>query len=64
MPRKKLARKKDYIQIVIDPDDKTAFETWCLANSTTMSEMIRKQIAPYVAKGKKLMEKQGQGLQT
>ncbi|MBR8834116.1 MAG: hypothetical protein DSM106950_08760 [Stigonema ocellatum SAG 48.90 = DSM 106950] len=56
MTRKKLDRKRDYIQIVIDPDDKTAFDTWCLANSTTMSEIIRKEIAPYVAKGKKLLK--------
>jgi hypothetical protein len=64
MPRKKLERKKDYIQIVIDTDDKIAFDTWCLANSTTMSEIIRKQIAPYVAKGRKLIEKQANDLQS
>ncbi|PMB08207.1 hypothetical protein CEN49_10615 [Fischerella thermalis CCMEE 5273] len=56
MPRKKLDRQKDYIQIVVDPGDKKAFETWCLANSTTMSDVIRKEIAPYVAKGKKLLK--------
>lgn len=56
MPRKKLDRKKDYIQIVIEQDDKVAFEAWCIANSTTMSEIIRKEIAPYVTKGKKLVE--------
>jgi hypothetical protein len=61
MPRKKLERKKDYIQILIDPIDKTAFDTWCLANSTTMSEIIRKEIAPYIAKGKKLLEAQCEG---
>ena len=61
MPRKKLERKKDYIQIVIDPMDKAAFDAWCLANSTTMSEIIRKEIAPYIAKGKKLLEAQCEG---
>lgn len=58
MPRKKLDRKKDYIQIVIEPDDKAAFDAWCLANGITMSEIIRKEIAPYIAKGKKLLEGQ------
>ncbi|AFY51299.1 hypothetical protein Nos7524_5609 (plasmid) [Nostoc sp. PCC 7524] len=58
MPRKKLERKKDYIQIAIEPDDKAAFDTWCLANGITMSEIIRKEIAPYIAKGKKLLEGQ------
>lgn len=56
MPRKKLERKKDYIQIVIEPDDKVAFEAWCIANNMTMSEIIRKEIAPYIIKGKKLLE--------
>jgi hypothetical protein len=55
MPRKKLDRKKEYIQIVIEPNDKAAFEAWCIANSTTMSEIIRKEIAPYVVRGKKLL---------
>jgi|GEM_PF-2492132 hypothetical protein len=58
MPRKKLDRKKDYIQIVIEPDDKIAFEAWCIANSITMSEIIRKEIAPYIVKGKKLLSEQ------
>lgn len=58
MPRKKLDRKKDYIQIVIEPDDKVAFEAWCIANSITMSEIIRKEITPYIVKGKKLLSEQ------
>ncbi|MBD2458428.1 hypothetical protein H6G80_30725 [Nostoc sp. FACHB-87] len=58
MPRKKLDRKKDYIQIVIEPDDKAAFDAWCLANGITMSEIIRQEIAPYIAKGKKLLSGQ------
>jgi hypothetical protein len=58
MPRKKLERQKDYIQIAIDSDDKKAFDAWCAANSTTMSDIIRKEISPYVAKGKKLLKEQ------
>lgn len=56
MPRKKLDRQKDYIQFVIDTEDKKAFDTWCLANGTTMSDVIRKEIALYIAKGKKLLK--------
>lgn len=59
MPRKKLERKKnEVIQVAIEPDEKVAFDAWCMANSTTMSEIIRKEIAPYIAKGKKLLEEQ------
>lgn len=46
MPRRKLERKKNqYIQIAIAPDEKAAFDAWCEANSTTMSEVIRREIA-------------------
>jgi hypothetical protein len=57
VPRKKLDRPRDFIQIVVDPEDKAAFDAWCMANSTTMSEVIRKQIAPFIAKGKKIVAK-------
>ncbi|MHC5819376.1 MAG: hypothetical protein ACYT04_26730 [Nostoc sp.] len=56
MPRKKLERQKDYIQFVVDTADKKAFEAWCSANSTTMSDVIRNEIAPYIVKGKKLLK--------
>lgn len=55
MPRKKLGRNNVYIQIVINPDDRAAFDAWCAANYTTMSEVIRQKIAPYIAEGKKLL---------
>lgn len=56
MPRKKLAVKKsEYIQIAIAPDDKAAFDAWCVANSTTMSQVIRTEIDSYIAQGKKLL---------
>lgn len=54
MPRKQLYRNKDFIQIVINTEDKVAFDTWCAANSTTMSDIIRKEIAPYIAKGQEI----------
>ncbi|MBN3993820.1 MAG: hypothetical protein HWQ36_25895 [Nostoc sp. NMS2] len=56
MPRKKLDRQKDYIQFVVDAEDKKAFDAWCLANGSTMSDVIRKEITPYIAKGKKLLK--------
>ena len=42
----------------IEPDKKAALEAWCAANSTTMSEVIRTEIAHYIAKGEKLLETQ------
>jgi len=56
MPRPKLNRKIQYVQFVLDADDKLAFEVWCAANRTTMSDVIRKEISPYVSKGKKMQE--------
>lgn len=58
MPRKKLNRKKEHIQIVVEPDDKAAFDAWCLAEGVTMSDVIRKEIAPYVTKGRKLLHRE------
>jgi hypothetical protein len=55
MPRRKLYKDSDYIQIVIAKEDKIAFDAWCEANSTTMSDIIRSEIASYVDKGKTLM---------
>lgn len=61
MPRRKLDRKKnEYIQVAIEPDEKAAFDAWCAANSTTMSEVIRREISSYVARGKKLLAESGQ----
>ncbi len=54
MARRKLYKDSDYIQIVVSKEDKVAFDAWCAANSTTMSEVMRQAIAPYVAKGREL----------
>lgn len=55
MPRRKLDRKKtEMIQVMVEPEDKAAFDAWCAAHSTTMSEVIRQQIAPFVKKGSEL----------
>jgi hypothetical protein len=55
MPRKKLYKESDYIQIVLPKKDKIAFDAWCEANNVTMSEVIRAQIAGYVIQGEKLI---------
>lgn len=55
MARRKLYKDSDYIQIVIAKEDKVAFDAYCEANQTTMSEIIRSEIADYVDQGKKLM---------
>lgn len=57
MPRRKLSvSKSSLIQVSVTPDEKAAFDAWCSANNTTMSEIVRKEIAPYIAKGYKLMQ--------
>jgi hypothetical protein len=57
MPRKKLSNKRtEMIQVMVFPEDKVAFDRWCAANSTTMSDIIRRQIAPYVESGRRLKE--------
>lgn len=59
MPRRPSPRPKTaLIQIAIEPDDKKAFDVWCEANATTMSDVIREHIAPYIAQGKELLAKQ------
>lgn len=59
MSRRPSARPKTaLIQIAINPEDKKAFDAWCEANSTTMSEVIRDYIAPYIAHGKEILAKQ------
>lgn len=54
MPRRSLNKKTELIQIVVTPDDKAAFDAWCAANSTTMSEILRQAMIPYIQKGQKL----------
>jgi hypothetical protein len=57
MPRRPLNRKDkktELIQIMVAPQEKAAFDAWCAANSTTMSDVIRQAIAPYIAKGREL----------
>jgi len=41
MPRLKLDHKKEYIQLVIDPEDKAALEAWWAANDTSMSDVMQ-----------------------
>jgi hypothetical protein len=60
MPKRKLGRKNVYIQVVVNPDDRAAFDAWCEKNNTTMSEIIRQQIAVYVTEGKKILEVKGE----
>lgn len=56
MPRRKLGRKKtEMIQVMVEPRVKIAFDTWCAANSTTMSEVLRSCMRPYVQKGEEIM---------
>lgn len=54
MGKRKLDRKREFIQVPINPEDKAAFDAWCAANSTTMSEVVRRAIAPYIVKGDEL----------
>jgi hypothetical protein len=59
MPRRPLNRpdkKTELIQIMVAPQEKAAFDAWCAANSTTMSEILRQEMAPYVAKGMELQQ--------
>lgn len=57
MPRRKLERKKtEMIQVMVEPQDKAAFDAWCSANSTTMSEVLRRAMAPYVREGQELRQ--------
>lgn len=61
MPRRALNRKDkktEMIQVMVAADEKIAFDAWCEANSTTMSEVVRKAIAPYVAKGDELRKQE------
>lgn len=53
MPRKQLYRNKDFIQIVITAEEKAAFDQACAANQTTMSDVLRKAIAQYLASERK-----------
>ena len=54
MAKRKLDRKREFIQVPINPEDKADFDAWCEANSTTMSEVVRRAIAPYILKGSEL----------
>lgn len=54
MPRRKLEKKKTaLIQILLLPEEKEAFDYWCASRNTTMSDIIRKEIAPYIREGLK-----------
>ena len=58
MSRRKQYRQKEYVQFAIEAEDKELLDRWCAANSTTMSEVIKKAIAPYVVKGGELREQE------
>ncbi len=58
MPRRPLNRpdkKTELIQIMVAPQEKAAFDAWCAANSTTMSEILRLAMSPYVRKGQEIL---------
>jgi hypothetical protein len=46
------------VQVMMFPEDKAAFDAWCTANSTTMSDVIRKAITPYIVKGGELRQQE------
>lgn len=56
MRRRKQYKQKEFVQFAMEGKDKEAFDLWCAANSTTMSDVIKKAIAPYIAKGEELRE--------
>ncbi len=60
MPRRKLNKEVTYIQVQVTPVEKEAFDLWCQVNGKTMSEVIRREIAPYVEKGLTLTKKTNQ----
>jgi antitoxin component of RelBE/YafQ-DinJ toxin-antitoxin module len=51
MPKPSLNKDYCYIELAIDADDKEAFQAWCAANRLTMSEVIRKEIKPFINEG-------------
>lgn len=62
MPRRKLDKtKNEVIQVAIQLEDKLAFDAWCAAHSTTMSAIVRQEIAPYIAQGKEILAAQNAG---
>lgn len=59
MPRRVLNskdKKTEMIQVMVAPHEKAAFDAWCAANGITMSEVLRKEMAPYIAKGQELQQ--------
>lgn len=54
MGKRKLERKREFIQVPINSEDKADFDAWCQANAVTMSEVIRRAIAPLIIKGGEL----------
>ena len=57
MAKRKLNRKREFIQVPITPEDKAAFDAWCAENQVTMAEIVRRSIAPYVLKGQEILER-------
>ena len=56
MTKRKQYKQKEYVQFAMEGKDKEAFDRWCAANSTTMTEVIKKAIAPYVKAGEEIPE--------
>jgi len=51
MPRPALNKIQSRLEILLEPDDKEAFELWCRTNQLTMSEVIRREINPFIKEG-------------
>jgi len=58
MNGKKVLGEREFIQVPINPEDKADSDAWCEANSTTMSEVVRRAIALYIVKGGELRQKE------
>jgi antitoxin component of RelBE/YafQ-DinJ toxin-antitoxin module len=50
--------KTTKIELLIEDDQKQAFEAWCDQNNTTMSDAIRKKISRCISEGKKILAAQ------
>lgn len=58
MGRRKLNKPVVYVQVKVTPEEKNAFDNWCFANGTTMSDVIRREIDPYIKKGQEMAPQQ------
>jgi hypothetical protein len=51
MPKPSLRKPYCCIEVPMPSDDKEAFKAWCHQNQLTMSEVIRKEIQPFINQG-------------